>query len=287
MAYIYKIINDINDKVYIGQTKGTIENRFKSHCYAVKHRNFPLYLAMRKYGIEHFSIQEVEKCNEEDLNDREKFWIKYYDSYNNGYNASLGGDCSNIVKTVSIKMFSNEGELIGCFNSIKECAIFLLEQEKTNFGEHEIKSYLQSISLVARGKRKRFHNFFFTREDGPDKQFYLKTLSQNEDIDIDIVKENKLKRKYTYRNISYCKICNKIITYGHTYCLQCNGLTQRKIEHPTREELKNMIRTMSFKDIGDKFNVSPQSIVKWCKKEKLPYRKKDIKNYSDKEWALL
>lgn len=281
MAYIYKIINDINNKVYIGQTKGTIENRFKSHCYAVKHRNFSLYLAMKKYGVEHFFIQEVEKCNEEDLNDREKFWIQYYDSYNNGYNASLGGDCSNIAKTVSIKMFSNEGELIECFNSIKECAIFLLEQERRNFGEQEIKSYLQSISLVARGKRKRFHNFFFTREDGPDKQFYLQPLSQEKEI------KNNTKRKYTYRDISYCKICNKIITYGHMYCLQCSGLIQRKVEHPTRKELKNMIRTMPFTDIGNKFNVSSQAIIKWCKKENLPYRKKDIKNYSDEEWALL
>ena len=63
MAYIYKIINDVNDKIYIGKTECSIEKRFKEHCKdAFKERNEkrPLYAAMKKYGIDHFHIEEIE-----------------------------------------------------------------------------------------------------------------------------------------------------------------------------------------------------------------------------------
>ena len=93
MAYIYKIINDINDKVYIGKTEFSIEKRFAEHCRdAFRERNEkrPLYSAMVKYGIEHFSIVLIEKT--EMPEEREKYWIKYYNSFEEGYNATLGGD---------------------------------------------------------------------------------------------------------------------------------------------------------------------------------------------------
>ena len=93
MAYIYKIVNDINQKVYIGKTEFTIEKRFAEHCReAFKERNEkrPLYNAMRKYGIEHFHAEEVEQTD--DPENREIYWIEYYRSFKNGYNATLGGD---------------------------------------------------------------------------------------------------------------------------------------------------------------------------------------------------
>lgn len=97
MGFIYKIYNDTNDKVYIGQTHATIEERFKQHLKKVNsidRSTYPLYNAMRKYGIEHFYIEQIEEVDDEDLNTREIYWIKYFDSYNNGYNATLGGDGS-------------------------------------------------------------------------------------------------------------------------------------------------------------------------------------------------
>ena len=95
MPYIYKITNDINGKIYIGKTLSTIEQRFKEHCRDyLKERNEkrPLYSAMQKYGVEHFHISVVEECDESILSEREVFWIEYYGSFKNGYNATLGED---------------------------------------------------------------------------------------------------------------------------------------------------------------------------------------------------
>ena len=62
MAYIYQIINDINDKIYVGKTEFSIEKRFKEHCRdAFKERSEkrPLYSAMRKYGVEPMKLLKL------------------------------------------------------------------------------------------------------------------------------------------------------------------------------------------------------------------------------------
>lgn len=93
MAYIYKITNDINQKVYIGKTEFSIEKRFKEHCkdaFSPTKEKRPLYLAMRKYGNEHFHIELIEETNNPE--EREIYWIEQYRSFKNGYNATTGGD---------------------------------------------------------------------------------------------------------------------------------------------------------------------------------------------------
>ena len=93
MAYIYQIQNDINQKIYIGKTEFSIEKRFKEHCkdaFCEQKENRPLYMAMRKYGIEHFHIELVEETD--NPKEREIYWIGFYDGYTKGYNATIGGD---------------------------------------------------------------------------------------------------------------------------------------------------------------------------------------------------
>ena len=92
---IYKIYNDINNKLYIGKTLLTIEARFKEHCHnrtSRKCEKRPLYNAMNKYGEEHFHIELIEECDIDLLSQRECYWIEFYDTYHNGYNATKGGD---------------------------------------------------------------------------------------------------------------------------------------------------------------------------------------------------
>ena len=47
---------------------------------------------MKKYGYKHFNIKEIEEVPDNLLNEREKYWIKFYNSYYSGYNSTLGGD---------------------------------------------------------------------------------------------------------------------------------------------------------------------------------------------------
>lgn len=95
MSYIYKIINNVNDKVYIGKTAFSINKRFQEHCKdAFRDRNEkrPLYAAMRKYGTDAFSVSLIEECDDTVAADREAYWIGVYKAYSTGYNATLGGD---------------------------------------------------------------------------------------------------------------------------------------------------------------------------------------------------
>lgn len=93
MAYIYQIINDINQKIYVGKTEYTLEKRFNEHCQdAYKERNEkrPLYAAMRKYGPKHFHIELIEETNNPE--EREVYWIEKKQSFKYGYNATIGGE---------------------------------------------------------------------------------------------------------------------------------------------------------------------------------------------------
>lgn len=89
MVGIYKITNNINDKVYIGKSI-RIEERIKKHRKA--DTNMPIHKAIKKYGVEHFTFEILEECNIEELDDREIYWISYYNSKESGYNCTEGGE---------------------------------------------------------------------------------------------------------------------------------------------------------------------------------------------------
>lgn len=89
---IYIIRNDINDKVYVGQAINT-KTRFQGHCKpSAALENDLVARAIQKYGREHFSV-EILESQVENYNDREKYWIEYYDCIcPKGYNLTPGGE---------------------------------------------------------------------------------------------------------------------------------------------------------------------------------------------------
>lgn len=101
---IYKIENLINHKVYIGQTIMNVKDRWYRHCeingVSESEKAMPIKRAILKYGKENFSFEAVEEVPKDSLDDREKYWIDKFDSYRNGYNATVGGKSGS--KTVSI-----------------------------------------------------------------------------------------------------------------------------------------------------------------------------------------
>lgn len=94
LGSIYIIENKLNEKVYIGQTINTIEQRFQEHVSKARTNNKQMYLsrAIRKHGEENFTIRELERCPLNTITEREKYYIEKYDSILNGYNTALASD---------------------------------------------------------------------------------------------------------------------------------------------------------------------------------------------------
>lgn len=98
---IYKITNKKNGHSYIGQAKN-IDRRIYFHLLSTitetrSDYNYPLHIAIRKYGLDAFELDILEKCSIKDLNSKEQYWIKFYHTYkqdpeySGGYNLTAGG----------------------------------------------------------------------------------------------------------------------------------------------------------------------------------------------------
>lgn len=90
----------------------------------------------------------------------------------------------------------------------------------------------------------------------------------------------------SHRGKFYCKDCGCEISYGAEKCLSCRNKEKSK-NIPEKKELKSLIRTLPFTQIGCKFGVSDNAVRKWCDKYNLPRRSGDIKKYTEEEWDLL
>lgn len=94
MAKIYKITNIINQKIYIGCTIKSIDERFQEHKSRSKIAKYKskLYNSINKYGIENFTIELVIECEDCEMFNLEIKYIKEWDTFNSGLNNTLGGE---------------------------------------------------------------------------------------------------------------------------------------------------------------------------------------------------
>ena len=97
-GYIYKITNNINGKVYIGQTIQRPIDRWYRHCQkqclSKNEENMAIKRAIFKYGKENFTFTVIETITDytkDVLDEREIYWISFYNSYECGYNCTKGG----------------------------------------------------------------------------------------------------------------------------------------------------------------------------------------------------
>ena len=122
-GYIYIIKNTCNEKVYIGQTSRTIQDRWKQHKASAlrgEEQGIILYNAMRKYGIDKFYISQLEECDLEQINEREIYWIQYYNSQSpNGYNVRVGGEDPGRKEVYKI---DKNNKIIECYGSAMAAA---------------------------------------------------------------------------------------------------------------------------------------------------------------------
>ena len=257
MIGIYKITNLVNGKVYIGQSVD-IESRFRKHHTAPFNEKSSqykshLYAAIRKYSLDNFRFEIIEECLQSELNNREEYWVAFYQSYTNpqkGYNETKGG------------------------SGTKGCGVKLDEESA-----QEIQELLLTTTL-AQEDIANYYNI---------SQKLVSNINSGNSWHNDML-PYPLRRGHGGQHIKqqhFCIDCGMPISAGATRCSKCYALTTRKVDRPAREELKQLIRTKSFLEIGRQFGVSDNAIRKWCDIEKLPRSKKEIKSYSDEQWALI
>lgn len=107
MRGIYRIVNTVDDKCYVGKSNN-VNQRLTGHRCALKKSirgkdtNQYLYAAVQKHGIDKFIFELVEQlddCSESQLSDRELFWMDRYESCCNKYGYNLRRDSSTLTTT--------------------------------------------------------------------------------------------------------------------------------------------------------------------------------------------
>jgi len=141
---IYRIVNKLNGKQYIGQTIHDLQKRFKQHQYKT---TSALYLAIKKYGFENFYIELIDTANNiNELNDKEEYYIEFYNTYAPlGYNIASGG--KNFTRSELVKKRISEG-LIGRVLTIETKQ----KLRKANLGKKISEQTKRKISEGLKGK---------------------------------------------------------------------------------------------------------------------------------------
>ena len=190
-GFIYIIKNIVNSKVYIGQTRTSVEQRWKEHLRHAQYGDQVINKAMRKYGINKFYIETLEICSIELLDYREMYYIDLYDSTNKskGYNVSIGGNTPRFKrKVLSIS------DLVDLYVNKK----FTLEEIASKF---EVSRYIISSELKNAGVNIRDRHESSSRFNKISKGILIEALKATSSI----------RKAAKYANISYStfrKACN-------------------------------------------------------------------------------
>ena len=89
------------------------------------------------------------------------------------------------------------------------------------------------------------------------------------------------------RKIYRCERCGAEITHKAKLCVECASLASRKVDRPSRDELKVLIREKPFTHIAKEYSVTDNAIRKWCETYNLPSKKKDINSFTNEEWEYI
>lgn len=257
---IYKITNNINGHSYIGQSRD-INRRWRSHKASAFNSNnsgydYPLYCAIRKYGIQQFTFEILEECSIEQLNEREKYWISFYLPE---YNQTAGGDTAPPMQKLTLAQ-------------VKEIQQILINDVNGNISHKEL------------GERFGVSGKDTIRDINVGRTWYDPTLT----YPLHYNKYDNNKPEKALSGPKYqCIDCGTLVWAQGSRCDKCARIHLRKVIRPSRDELKQLIRTVPFVEIGRQYGVTDNSVRKWCKQENLPTRKIDIKKLSNKDWEKI
>lgn len=153
-GFIYVIRNTVNSKVYIGQTRTSVNQRWKEHLRHARYGDQIINRAMRKYGIDKFYIETLEICDVSMLDYREVYYIELFNSTDKskGYNVSVGGKTPKFKRrTLSIS------DLINLYVNEQ----FTLEQiaEKYEVSKYIITTELKNAGVTIRDRHNSASRF--------------------------------------------------------------------------------------------------------------------------------
>lgn len=132
MIGIYKITKKSNNKSYIGQSNDIVR-RFEEHKYK---SDIPIDMAIAKYGSDAFTFEILEECTLNQLDEREIYWIAYYNTYKGfGYNCNPGGGNNRGENNGRTKLTNNDVAYIReCYDAHKRRKeVYQLFQDKISF----------------------------------------------------------------------------------------------------------------------------------------------------------
>lgn len=165
---IYIITNDINNLVYIGQTCESLQKRFGRHCRNNNDSKDSIDYDINLYGKEHFKIKLIEKIPIEQLDEKEIYWIKFYDSYKKGYNRTAGGMGSRLYSPEQINeainlyyqglTFENITKITGISASTFFKYLNNNNFEKRKFTENQYKSSVNNFKKATLTRQIKIKN---------------------------------------------------------------------------------------------------------------------------------
>ena len=185
-GFIYKVTNKVNNKVYIGQTRYTVEFRWKQHIH--KQDNCHFHNAIRKWGIDNFIVETLEKCDVDLLNSREIFYIAKYDSYKSGYNSTIEGDGNRRLIFTDSQYDEIEGLYKSGFSSNKIATLFKVDKSTI------VKILIQLGVKLRSNKLNINHQEVLEIAEDYKSGYSLKSIAKRYDCDSKALKEF-LKRK--------------------------------------------------------------------------------------------
>lgn len=151
VGFIYIIKNTVNGKVYIGQTRVSVDLRWKEHLRHAQYGDQVINRAMRKYGVDKFYIETLEICDVSIIDEREIYYIDLFDSTNKtkGYNVSLGGSTPKFKrKALSISdlvdLYVNKGFTLSEIANKFEVTRYIVTSELRNAGVQIKERYRES-----------------------------------------------------------------------------------------------------------------------------------------------
>ena len=164
MIGIYKITNNLNGKCYIGQSIN-IETRWKQHISESKNlrRHYKIHIALNEFGIENFTFEVLEECplDINILNEKERYWIKYYNSFEEGYNSTKGGqgEDSWIYDPSLIRQLWDEGYSFGEIVEIVGCSKGIVQQRLQGYKDYNLYTSHSrgALKAIKNGKMSHLH----------------------------------------------------------------------------------------------------------------------------------